>query len=108
MNWLLPHSIPPLSCQKVVSLSQSSCVSRAGLIDSRGGGERGAKSYDGEKALVIYKSFNTPWVSYIGQGDKREQRKRLRAELRQDVSLPNVTQVRDVDEDLINAINVKM
>ncbi len=57
---------------------------RSNLLTAEEGGERGAKSYDGEKALVLYKSFHSPWVSYIGHGDKREQRKGLNAELRQD------------------------
>ncbi len=42
-----------VSRQQVISLSQSSCVSPVQLIDGRGGvegGERGAKSYDYEKA----------------------------------------------------------
>jgi hypothetical protein len=34
MIWLLPH---PLSCEQVVSLSQSSCVSPVELTDRRGG-----------------------------------------------------------------------
>jgi hypothetical protein len=38
------------------------CVSPVELTDGRGeeGGGRGAKSYDREKNLAIYKSFNTP------------------------------------------------
>jgi hypothetical protein len=40
---------PALSCQQVVALSQSSCVSPAKLADGEGGGG-GAKSYDGRKA----------------------------------------------------------
>jgi hypothetical protein len=49
MIWLLAH--PHLSCQQDAALSQSSCVSPVELTDGRGGrGERGAKSYDSEKA----------------------------------------------------------
>jgi hypothetical protein len=50
---LPPHS--PLSCQQVISLSQSSSVCRRSRLltgegRGRGGGEVGAKSYDGRKA----------------------------------------------------------
>jgi hypothetical protein len=54
MIWLLHH---PFSRQKVVSLSQSSCVSPVELTDRRGGG---AKSYNGKKAWSL--SFNTIWI----------------------------------------------
>jgi hypothetical protein len=48
MIWLLPH---PLSCQQVVCLSQSSCVSLVELTDRREVGVGGgAKPCDGEKA----------------------------------------------------------
>ncbi len=59
------------------------------------------------ESLVLFKWFNTPWVlSYVFNGDKREQRKGLRAELRQDIRMPNVTQVTDADEDFINVTSV--
>ncbi len=61
------------------------------------GGEGGAKSNDGKKA---WSSLNHSILP--SNGDKREQRKGLTSELRQDVSLSNVTQVTDADEDLIN------
>ncbi len=53
-----PYNFPPpppptsLSCQQIVSLSQSSCMTPVELTDGRGGragGGEGAKSYDCEK-----------------------------------------------------------
>ncbi len=41
--WLLPHPLPSLSRQQVVSLSQSSCVSPVELFDGREGGGLGEK-----------------------------------------------------------------
>jgi hypothetical protein len=41
MIWLLPPSLPPYSRQQVLSLSQSSCVSRVKLTKGDGGEERG-------------------------------------------------------------------
>jgi hypothetical protein len=43
--WLLARPLPPSPSQQDVSLFQSSCV--------RGGGGRGAKSYDREKAWLF-------------------------------------------------------
>jgi hypothetical protein len=53
-----PTPYPPFSRQKLVSLSQSSCVSPVELTDGRGG-EPGAKIIPPRESLVFYKSFNT-------------------------------------------------
>jgi hypothetical protein len=53
-DWAPPHPIPPLSLQQVVSLSQSSCVSRVELTQ----GVVVAK-YTTARKPVPYKSFNT-------------------------------------------------
>jgi hypothetical protein len=59
---LLAHPLAPLSRQKVVSLTQSSCVSLFELLTGEGGGGgRGANLYDGEKILALSKSFHTLW-----------------------------------------------
>jgi hypothetical protein len=60
--WLLPAS-----CHRVVSLSQSSCVSPAELTDGRRGRRRGgglgrSQSIRRRKSLVLYKSLNTLWA----------------------------------------------
>jgi hypothetical protein len=64
--WLLP---PPQLCrQQIVSLPQSSCVSPVGLIDGRGGGKgAGGAIIRRRESLVLYKSFNTPWIVLSAQ-----------------------------------------
>ena len=62
--WLLPHPFP-LSRQQIVSLSQSSCVSRRRACYRRGGkvgDEEGAKSYGGEAA---WSSINHSIISVL-------------------------------------------
>jgi hypothetical protein len=61
---------PTLSCQQVVSVSQSSCVSPVELTDGIGGeeGGGGAKTYDGEKAWSsINHSILSGWSGFKRQ-----------------------------------------
>ncbi len=59
---LAPPHPPPPSHQQVVSLYQSSCVSRVELSDGRGGGG-GAKSYNCEE---VWSSINYSILSGVG------------------------------------------
>jgi hypothetical protein len=59
LTWLL---LTPTPRQKVVYLSQSSCVSSAELTDKKGGGEGGEPNHQiiqRRESLVFYTSFNT-------------------------------------------------
>jgi hypothetical protein len=65
MFWLLTHLLPPLTSESYLAISIFLCVT-VKLTDGRGErgeGGGGAKSYDGEKNLVIYKTFNTLWYA---------------------------------------------
>ncbi len=70
---LLAQPPSSLFLQQVVSLSQSSCVPPVELIPTGevgGGGGRGAKSYDGEKAWssVNHSILSGPKISVGGSG----------------------------------------
>ncbi len=57
MIWLLAR---PLSRQKIVSLSLSSCMSLAELTYGRGGGGGGrSRIMRPRESMALYKSFNT-------------------------------------------------
>ncbi len=67
MIWFLPSNLLPLSCQQIVSLSQSSCVSPFELTDGKGG-RRGwgrSRSHRRRESLVLYKLFNTLWSHHF-------------------------------------------
>ncbi len=58
-RFLLTHPNIPLSCQQVVSLSQSYCVSPVSLL--RGGKGVGGRGIRPQESLTLYISFNTLW-----------------------------------------------
>ncbi len=65
MIWLLPYPLTPLSCRHVVSLVCRRSSLLTGVTGEGGGGVRGAKSYDCEKAWpsISHWIFSAP--SYL-------------------------------------------
>jgi hypothetical protein len=60
---LLAHALPTLSPQQIVSLSQPSCASPAGLIVGRGVHWRAkTQIIRPRESLALYKSFNPLWL----------------------------------------------
>ncbi len=64
---LLAHLLPPLSIQKVVSFSHSSCVSlvELKLTEEEGKGWARSRIIRYRESPAIYKSFNTLWSKLI-------------------------------------------
>ncbi len=61
MIWLLPHPPSPTVSKFFIFVSLNECRGSSLLPLERVWGEGGAKSYDGEKAWLSIKGFNTLW-----------------------------------------------
>ncbi len=109
--WLAtpPLHPPNLLSERCLSFSVFLCVCRrSSLLTAEEGGERGAKSYDGKKAWSSLNHSILPGCRTLATATKGSYAKDWELSCGRTIRMPNVTQVRPADEDLINVTNVKI